>query len=72
MPYLGLEMYVRDECRRLALEREKLPSRYHAEWLAEQTSAGPSPHRALLQHAGDWLIATGERLQAWSATRIAE
>jgi hypothetical protein len=72
MSYLGYELYVRDECRRLAAERENLPARFHAEWLAEQKPVSPPAHRALLQYAGDRLIAIGERLQSWSATRLAE
>jgi len=72
MPYLGLELYVLEERRRLAAERKNLPAQYHAEWLAERTPAGPPPHRAVLHSAGEMLIAIGERLRAWSVTRVAE
>jgi hypothetical protein len=65
------EMYIREELRRLAVERPDRAARHRRRWLAEREAQRSARRRALIGWLGDRLVAAGERLRSWSAAGIA-
>ena len=65
------EMYVREELRRLAVERPDKAARHRHRWLAEREAQRSARRRALIGWLGDRLVAAGERLRSGSTAGIA-
>jgi hypothetical protein len=65
------EMYIREELRRLEVERPNKAARHYQRWLADRDAERKARRRALIGWLGDRMVATGERLRSWSMAGIA-
>ena len=61
-----LNWYVNDELARLEREHPSKAAAHRAHWLAERARR-PARRRAAAGRLGDYLVALGEALRAWSA-----